>query len=195
MSIGGRKTSAAWLLFIAILAVAGLTCNWLDELSVRGPVPAEEAEAVAHIRETRAALSLTQLAIQQTQTAEAENEPALPAEAPAEPPAGLPPSAHVPVILDVDFPAVVRVGDSTANGTVWFKDGGRDVNRVSIQTIVGSFPSGSWDPTADLKWAGSEGSTPFQGKCGRAEFVRCVLKLQDAAGNVSEGYTFSFYCQ
>lgn len=194
MFIRGRRAVTSVLLFIAVLAASGLTCEATNrQVEKWKPEPrvytAKEAEEWAHIRETAVALQLTQSAIAQIQEERATQAAQQAADA-AELAA-----FHPPVIIDVDFPDKVPVDGSYAKGTIRLKDGGRDVNRVSIETIEGNFASGSWDPTADLTWSGIQASAPFGGQCGRSEFVTSVIKLQDAAGNVSEGYTFSFYCQ
>lgn len=191
MPIARRRTTALFALLATVLAAASLTCGLLDLPPGPGSrMSANEAEVMAHVKETRAALALTQASIALTQTAAAEEAPALPAEPPVEEPQ----ESHVPVITDVDFPTVAPI-NVQANGMVTFTDAGQDVTTINLKSLAGTFASGSRDATKDITWSGSEGRLPLAGICGRQEFVRSVITLRDAAGNVSGGYTFSFYCQ
>ncbi len=198
MSAGGPRALLALTLFIAVLAASSLTCQvqkW--EPQPRPPMSAQEAEEWAHIRETAVAIHLTQTAVAQIlaeRAAREAEEAAAAAEEAAEEAAAEASPVHVPVIVNVDFPAAAPL-NVQVDGTITFTDARHDVNRISIQAIEGTFPSGSWDPTPDIQWAGYEGRTPFAGKCGRSEFVRAEIKVHDAAGNASEGYTLAFYCQ
>ena len=197
MSIRGRRAPAASVLLIAVLATSSLTCalpeSWnagplirtlagplIDEEKQR--IPIAEAEARAHAAETAYALSLTQAALEQLLLAQ---------EAATAPPT----IAHAPVIVSVVLPGRVPVDGSTARGTVNFTDAGRDVNLMSLQTLVGTFGTGNWDPTSQITWNGNTGSIPFGGICGRAETVRATITLKDAAGATSVPAQLTFTCQ
>ncbi len=181
---------------IAALALASLNCEALDFLSTGGPMPVDEAATIAHIRETRVALGLTQIAVNATLTARAEEEPALPVEPPpAEEAPAAPGTSHVPAVIDVDFPAIIPADGSQHPGTIWFRDAGQDVILVRVEVTEGDMHGGSWDPTGEARWSGDEASTSVQAHCSSTKPVRAVITLEDAAGNVSEGFGWAFLCQ
>ncbi len=193
MSVEVRRVPGALVLAVAVLAVSSLTCAYYSGVpefdqeegsQVENPPAPGQREA----EERLADLALTQTAIAEILATRAA------APSPEGPTATLPPSSHVPVITDIDFPAVASL-NVRADGMITFTDPAQDVNRMTLQTLEGTFPSGSQDATKDITWAGDEGRLPLAGICGRQEFVKSTITLRDAAGNVSEGYTFSFYCQ
>lgn len=194
MPIARRQTTAMFAVLATVLAAASLTCGLFDmPPSPGGQMSAREAEALAHVQETGAALGLTQQAIAAIQ-AERAAQATLESSEAADELTAQASGTHVPVITDVDFPAVAPI-NVQANGLITFTDAGRDVTTISIQTIEGTFGSGSRDATKEITWAGSQGTWSLVGICGKPEFVRSILTLRDAAGNVSDGYTFAFYCQ
>ncbi len=194
MSNRGGKAAAAGALSICVLALSSLTCASLSAAPEIEEGLYLQEEQQSSRQQEQAQRELIELGLTQTAVAEIMATRAA-APPPEEAQAPLPPASHVPVIQDVDFPAVVLVDGKRAEGMITFTDAGRDVNRISIQALEGTFPSGSWDPGADLKWADDEGRAPFSGVCGRQESVRCLITLHDAAGNASEGYVLAFFCQ
>ncbi len=194
MRFPGNRSTLVCILSMALLAVASLTCGIYDmPPSAGSQMSAREAEEIAHVQETRAALGLTQQAIAAIQ-AEKAAEASQAASAAREEETAQASGAHVPVITDVDFPAAAPIGVQ-ANGMITFTDAAQDVTTISIETIEGTFGSGSRDASKEITWSGSQGTWPLVGICGKQEFVRSVLTLRDAAGNVSDGYVFAFYCQ
>ncbi len=193
MTARGRRAAAALVVSLAVLAASSLACAYysgVPEFDEEEAPPAgnQPAQAQQQAQQQLAELGLTETAVAEIIATRA----AVPS--PDAPQAEAAPSSHTPVITDIDFPGVALLNVRT-DGTIYFRDAARDVNLINIQTLEGTFPSGSRDPTPDIIWVEDEGRMPLAGVCGRQEFVRATITLRDAAGNLSKGETLAFYCQ
>jgi len=196
MSAQRRKGVLHVALLIAILAGSNFAClgptgipfiDWvLHPETMDQPVPDVElpqdqmATMAAEAAYTEQAhnLGLTQTAVAATQTALASQ-----------------PVWHFPVIVEIAMPALVPVDGKTVEGTITLQDAGTDVNLVSIESLQGTFGTGSWDPSGEIEWQGDYGSFTFGGICGRHEIVEARVTLKDRAGNTSVPKSFVFLCE
>jgi len=161
-----------------VLAASGLACQ---SSAATPEVSAEEAWAA-----TEAVLNLasTQQALSAVQTARAAPTPTSP-----------PPGAHSPEIISVDFPTTIKADGAYVHASIKFVDAGYDVNHVTIETLEGSFASGTWDPTGTISWEGAVGSLPFDSRCTMPQTVRARATLTDSLGSASIHQDFVFTCE
>ena len=178
MPTQSSRVALHFALLLAVLAAPSLAC-----LSGTAPPETSLEEAFA-ATEAAFNLSMTQAAIAAVQTARAAPTPTSPA-----------PGAHSPEIISVDFPASIPANGAYVHGSIKFVDAGMDVNSVSIETLEGSFASGSWDPTSTTSWTGVIGVAPFDSRCTSPQSVRARAILKDATGSASVHADFSFTCQ
>lgn len=160
------------------LALSSLTCQ------SGAATPEGSAEEASAATEASFGLALTQQALGAIQTARAAPTPTSPA-----------PGAHSPEIVSVDFPTTIKADGAYVHGSIQFVDAGFDVNKVKIETLEGSFASGSWDPTGTISWNGAIGSLPFDSRCTMPQTVRARATLTDSLGSASIHSDFTFTCQ
>ncbi len=205
MPARGNRRIASALLLAAILSVAALPCglfdvglqtgfDWVDQVTDAKRYEEEqewlraEREHLLHESETEMAGQRQQLSLTQTAVAAILTARAAPAAAQSY-------DDHTPVIMGVDFPAIISSNGAVVPGTIRFTDAGQDVNMVAIQTVQGTFASHTWDPGNSAVYDGPSGSIGFEAKCEVPESVRAVVTLQDATGHSSTQYVLAFRCE
>ncbi len=111
---------------------------------------------------------------------------------------GQPAAPTIPIIESVTGPSSIPADGQEYSFTVRFSDEGGDVNRLVINGLNGIWGTIDFNPMNYLESGnGYSGTATFSYRCntGSSSFTDTLqLLLYDAAGNVSEPYTFALSC-
>ena len=104
-------------------------------------------------------------------------------------------AAEAPVILGLDFPSSVEVGEPESGG-VRFADGDENMDRAFFDSVAGGFPDFTLTVSSNLV-AGDrfEGELGFRLECVVAERIVFRVTLQDTTGLRSEPTDLRFKCK